>query len=71
MIEGRRELDEAVAAADLRFAEGPVPRPPFWRGYRLGPDSIEFWQGRAFRLHDRFRYTREDAGTWRIDRLSP
>ena len=71
VIEGRQELDEAVATADLRFAEGPVPRPPFWGGYRLGPDSIEFWQGRAFRLHDRFRYTREDAGTWRIDRLSP
>ncbi len=70
VIEGRHVLDEAVAAYDGRFAEDPVPRPPHWGGYRLEPDSIEFWQGRAFRLHDRFRYTRAASG-WRIERLSP
>ncbi len=47
-----------------------VPRPPFWGGYQLTPDSIEFWQGRPSRLHDRIRYTKED-GKWIIERLAP
>jgi pyridoxamine 5'-phosphate oxidase len=51
---------------------GRVPRPPFWGGFRIVPDTVEFWQARAFRLHDRFRYTRgDDAEAWRIERLSP
>jgi pyridoxamine 5'-phosphate oxidase len=70
VLDGRRELEDAVASVDVRFAEEVVPRPPYWGGYRLDPDEVEFWQGRAFRLHDRFRYTR-DGGGWRIDRLSP
>jgi pyridoxamine 5'-phosphate oxidase len=50
-----------------------VPRPPFWAGFRLIPDAVEFWQGRAFRLHDRFAYTRDDSrpAGWRIERLAP
>ena len=56
--------------ARSRFADGDVPRPPHWGGYLLVPDEVECWQGRPFRLHDRFRYTREGTG-WRIDRLYP
>jgi pyridoxamine 5'-phosphate oxidase len=70
-IEGRSALDAAVADADRRFEGTDVPRPPHWGGYRLVPDEVEFWQGRAFRLHDRFRYTRTVAGDWRIERLAP
>jgi pyridoxamine 5'-phosphate oxidase len=45
--------------------------PPHWGGYRLKPDGIEFWQGRANRLHDRFRYTQKTDGGWLIERLAP
>jgi pyridoxamine 5'-phosphate oxidase len=73
VLAGREELDERVRAAEGRFAGVDVPRPPHWGGYLVRPETIEFWQGRAHRLHDRFRYTREDAapGRWRIERLSP
>ena len=53
-----------------RFSSGDVPLPPFWGGYRVIPETIEFWQGRANRLHDRLRFTRDGAG-WTIDRLYP
>ncbi len=53
-----------------RFAEDDVPLPEGWGGYRLRPTSVEFWQGRADRLHDRLRYRRHDAG-WVVERLSP
>ena len=68
----RSELDAAVTAADARFP-GDVPRPPYWGGYLITPDTFEFWQGRRHRLHDRFRYSRTSAGPggWRIERLSP
>ena len=56
-IAGRAELDERLAAAGARFDEG-VPRPPHWGGYRLAPVSVEFWQGRGDRLHDRLRFRR-------------
>ncbi|MFN0092940.1 MAG: pyridoxamine 5'-phosphate oxidase [Acidimicrobiales bacterium] len=66
----RASLDEAFAAAAARFAGAAPPRPPYWGGYRLVPEEVEFWQGRPNRLHDRLRYRRE-AGGWRLERLSP
>jgi pyridoxamine 5'-phosphate oxidase len=66
----RDELDAAYAEAERRFADGDVPLPDGWGGYRLVPDAWEFWQHGEHRLHDRFRYTRAGAG-WRRVRLSP
>jgi len=54
-----------------KFGEGEVPLPSFWGGYRVVPREIEFWQGRPSRLHDRFLYTRQLDGSWKIDRLAP
>ena len=53
-----------------KFSKGEIPLPEFWGGYRIVPQSIEFWQGRANRLHDRFIYEREE-NEWTISRLSP
>jgi pyridoxamine 5'-phosphate oxidase len=64
----REELDAALAATAQRFDGVEVPRPEHWGGYLLRPRTVEFWQGRVGRLHDRFRYTRDGAG-WRIERL--
>src|SRR3979411_524405 len=71
VLDGRRILDARMAEMTERFADKPIPLPPHWGGYRLTPQTIEFWQGRANRLHDRFRYTRQPAGTWLVDRLAP
>ena len=73
-IAGRSALEARFAelAARYRDESTPVPRPPNWGGFRLTPDSIEFWQGRASRLHDRIRYRRTQAPpAWIIDRLAP
>jgi len=70
VIAGREELELAVAEATQRFLGGDVPRPPHWGGLRIVPSTMEFWQGRPSRLHDRFRYAW--AGTqWSISRLAP
>ena len=73
VLRDRRELEELVEDVSARFGDAPIARPPHWGGYRLTPDTVEFWQGRAFRLHDRFRYTRDvDERTgWRVERLAP
>jgi pyridoxamine 5'-phosphate oxidase len=73
VLPDRDELDRRVAEVEARFRDGGVPRPPRWGGYRLVPASFEFWQGRAFRLHDRFRYERDPASAtgWRVERLAP
>jgi pyridoxamine 5'-phosphate oxidase len=71
VIDARRVLNARLEEMKQRFAEGEIPLPPHWGGYRLKPDRIEFWQGRPDRLHDRFRYTRQSNGSWRIDRLAP
>lgn len=70
VIPDRAALEQAYRAAEQRFGDGPVPRPPAWGGYRLAPDSVEFWQGRPSRLHDRLRYRRA-AGDWHLERLGP
>jgi pyridoxamine 5'-phosphate oxidase len=73
-MSGRAALEAKFAAEEERFRDAGenVPRPPHWGGYRLVPDVIEFWQGRASRLHDRIRYRRATPdGVWMIERLAP
>lgn len=67
----RAELERRCAALESRYADGPVPRPPHWGGYRVVPEEIEFWQGRSSRLHDRFVFTRTPDGDWEHVRLQP
>jgi pyridoxamine 5'-phosphate oxidase len=69
-IADRETLDERVREVAERFGTGDVPRPEFWGGYLVRPERIEFWQGQAARLHDRFLYTRE-GDRWSIKRLAP
>lgn len=71
VIDSRQILDARLEQMEERFADGEIPLPPHWGGYRLKPDQIEFWQGRPNRLHDRFRYSRQAHGAWQIDRLAP
>ena len=71
MIDARRILEGRLAEMTERFAQDTVELPPHWGGYRLLPNEIEFWQGRANRLHDRLRYRRQDDQSWIIDRLAP
>ena len=67
-LASREQLEQRLAELDV---EGPVPRPPTWGGFLLVPAAWEFWQHRASRLHDRFRYEPDPAGGWRIERLFP
>jgi len=69
-LPSREQLEEEYRATESRFAGQPVPRPPFWGGFRLEPSRIEFWYGRPDRLHDRLLYSR-DGGDWKIERLYP
>ena len=70
VIANREELEAQLQDVTLRFPTGDVPLPPYWGGFRVMPDEIEFWQGRASRLHDRLLYQRRESG-WEISRLSP
>ena len=69
-LAARAQLERRVAEADERFAGSDVPRPDFWGGYRIEPRTIEFWQGRADRLHDRLVFRRAGDG-WTTERLDP
>ncbi|MFF8728012.1 pyridoxamine 5'-phosphate oxidase [Streptomyces sp. NPDC015171] len=72
VIASRAELDTAYAALETRYPEDEqVPVPPHWGGFRVAPETIEFWQGRTNRLHDRLRYVTRPNGTWKVERLSP
>lgn len=71
VVADRAALDRAADAAAVRFdADAPVPRPPHWGGQLLRPDTVELWQGRPARLHDRLRWTRT-VGGWQLERLQP
>jgi pyridoxamine 5'-phosphate oxidase len=70
LLESREVLEQRCADVDTRFAGRNVPRPPFWGGYRLEPDRMEFWKQGERRLHDRFRYDREGE-SWTMSRLYP
>ncbi|MFL6060562.1 MAG: pyridoxamine 5'-phosphate oxidase [Marmoricola sp.] len=69
-VAGRAELDAAYAEVTERFGDGEIPAPPHWGGYRVLPSSVEFWQGRAGRMHDRLVY-RRDGAAWSVHRLAP
>jgi len=70
VITSREVLLASVAAAEARFGDGEIEVPPHWGGYLLEPESVEFWQGRPDRLHDRLRFRRE-SGSWIVERLAP
>lgn len=70
VVADRATLEARFAELEARYADGDVPMPDYWGGYRLTPDRIEFWQGRPSRLHDRIRY-RLEQGSWVIERLEP
>ncbi len=70
VLSSRGLLEAKWEEMKRKFADGKIPLPSFWGGYRVLPDLFEFWQGRASRMHDRFQYTRTD-GAWMIERLAP
>jgi pyridoxamine 5'-phosphate oxidase len=71
-LESRLAFEKAIALNAAKFAIGPVPRPPFWIGYRVLPTVMEFWHDRPYRLHDRIEFRRADAGAaWTKTRLYP
>jgi pyridoxamine 5'-phosphate oxidase len=72
VLPDRAAVDAGLAAVTERFgAEGPVPPPPHWGGLRVIPETVEFWQGRSNRLHDRLRYRRRTGSGWVLERLAP
>jgi pyridoxamine 5'-phosphate oxidase len=70
-IGSREELDQKLAAMEKRFENQEIPRPPHWGGYLVRPESLEFWQGRPNRMHDRIRYELQEDYNWKISRLQP
>ena len=70
VVAGREALDAAYAEQVARFGDAVIPLPPHWGGLRVEPETVEFWQGREGRLHDRLRYRRIEGG-WGVERLAP
>lgn len=72
-LESREMLEKRVREVEAQYHGRDVPRPPHWSGFRIEPDMVEFWHGKPFRLHDRFRYTRAEAADnpWVLQRLFP
>lgn len=70
IISGRSVLEDSVKLLEQKYAGREVPLPPHWGGWRLVPETVEFWQGRRSRLHDRLRYRRSEDG-WTVERLAP
>jgi pyridoxamine 5'-phosphate oxidase len=71
LIPGRSTLEDAMKLLEKKHAGAEIPLPPQWGGFRLTPETVEFWQGRRSRLHDRLRYRREASGDWTVERLAP
>ena len=71
VLTDRAGLERQFAEVRDKYGETEIPLPPNWGGYCLRPATVEFWQGRRSRLHDRLRYTRQPDGVWKIERLSP
>lgn len=71
IITGREVLEDAMKALEKKHAGAEVPLPPNWGGWRVAPETVEFWQGRRSRLHDRLRYRRAKDGAWTVERLAP
>jgi pyridoxamine 5'-phosphate oxidase len=70
-IAGREVIEESYRVVEKKYEGREVPLPPQWGGYRVAPETVEFWQGRRSRLHDRLRYRREPGGDWVVERLAP
>ena len=70
-LPSRRKLVGDYLKCRARYAGRPIPRPDFWGGYRLVPESIEFWSTKVYRLHDRFLFTRGEGGAWTMQQLYP
>jgi len=70
-ISSRKVLEMEWAKLKAKFSQGEIPVPSFWGGFRVKPETFEFWQGGPHRLHDRFQYSRQDDGSWHIERLAP
>ena len=71
VVDSRQVLEERMRRYRARFGDGGIPLPPFWGGYCLSPEQIEFWQGRPDRLNDRLRYRRQSEAGWVVERLAP
>ncbi len=70
-VASREEIEAAFFRARETYADDEIPMPPYWGGYVVRPETIEFWQGRSSRLHDRFRFTRQNGVVWQVQRLAP
>jgi pyridoxamine 5'-phosphate oxidase len=71
VVADREMLEKRFAELEKQYEDGAVPTPAHWGGFRVRPETIEFWQGRRSRLHDRFRYRRDASGAWAIERIAP